>query len=69
MPSISMRSVELLLKKAGCKRISVESCEMLRNYLENVALNVGQKAWVYSKHAKRRTLLKEDILLAIDSLK
>jgi histone H3/H4 len=69
MPSISIRSIEMLLKKAGCKRISVESCEILRNYLENSALNLGQKAWVYAKHAKRRTLLKDDILLAIDSLK
>ena len=69
MPTISIRSIELLLKKAGCKRISVESCEILRNYLENVALGIGQKAWIYTKHAKRRTLLKDDILLAIDSLK
>ncbi|MFA5303676.1 MAG: histone [Candidatus Nanoarchaeia archaeon] len=69
MPSISIRSVELLLKKAGCKRISVESCEVLRNYLENVALKLGQKSWVYTKHAKRRTLLKDDVLLAIESLK
>jgi histone H3/H4 len=69
MAIISMRSVELLLKKAGCKRISVEACELLRNYLENSALKLGQKAWVYSKHAKRRTLMKEDVLLVIDSLK
>jgi len=69
MVSISIRSVENLLKKAGCKRISVESSEVLRNYLENVALNLGQKAWIYTKHAKRRTLLKEDILLAVDSVK
>jgi histone H3/H4 len=69
MPSISIRSIEILLKKAGCKRISIESCEVLRNYLENVALNLGQKSWIYTKHAKRRTLMKEDILLAIESLK
>ncbi|MFA5333221.1 MAG: histone [Candidatus Nanoarchaeia archaeon] len=69
MPTISIRSVELLLKKAGCKRISVESCEVLRNYLENIALKLGQKSWVYTKHAKRRTLLKDDVLLAIDSSK
>lgn len=69
MANISIRSVENLLKKAGCKRISVESCEVLRNYLENVVLNLGQKAWVYAKHAKRRTLLKDDVLLAIDSIK
>ncbi|MDD2678425.1 MAG: NFYB/HAP3 family transcription factor subunit [Candidatus Nanoarchaeia archaeon] len=69
MGIVSIRSAENLLKKAGCKRISVESCEVLRNYLENVALKLGQKAWIYSKHAKRRTLLKEDVLLAIDSLK
>jgi histone H3/H4 len=69
MPSISIRSIEILLKKSGCKRISVESCETLRNYLENISLNLGQKAWIYTKHAKRRTLLKEDVLLAIDSLK
>jgi histone H3/H4 len=69
MPSISIRSVEILLKKAGCKRISVESCEVIRNYLENITLKLGKKAWVYCKHAKRRTLLKDDVLLAIESLK
>lgn len=64
MASISIRSIELLLKKAGCKRISVESCEALRDYLEDHALKIGKKSWMLCNHAKRRTLMKDDILLA-----
>lgn len=69
MASISMRSAEQILRDCGAKRVSVEACEALKNYLENIAKKIGKKAVIYSKHAKRRTLMKDDILLAIDSLK
>jgi histone H3/H4 len=69
MASISLRSTEQILRSCGAKRVSIEACEVLREYLEGIAKKAGKKAVIYSKHAKRRTLMKDDINLAIDSLK
>jgi histone H3/H4 len=66
MTSISIRSIEILLKKSGCKRVSVAACEELRNYLEKSAIIIGQKSWIYAKHAKRRTVMADDIRLAVE---
>ncbi|VVB75856.1 Archaeal histone HAN1 subunit A [Candidatus Tiddalikarchaeum anstoanum] len=64
MAEFSLSAIERLLKKSGCKRISVEACEELRDILEKKAVNVGKTACKLMIHAKRRTILKEDIKLA-----
>ena len=67
MAEISLSSVEGLLKKSGCKRISVEACEELRKILEKEAIKIGKLGWKLTKHAKRRTILKEDIKLSSET--
>jgi histone H3/H4 len=64
MAEISLSSVERLLKKAGCKRISVEATQELRKILEKEAVDLGKLAWKLTKHAERRTVMKDDIKLA-----
>lgn len=69
MAEISISAIERLLKKSGCKRISVEACEELRDLLEKRAMNIGKTAYKYMQHAKRRTVMKEDITLANEAEK
>ena len=56
--------MERLLKKAGCKRISVEAAEKLREILEKQGISIGKMSWKLAKHAKRRTVMQEDVKLA-----
>lgn len=69
MTEISMRSIERLLKKAGCKRISVEAVKELQKILEKQAIKLGKQGWKFTKHANRRTLMEEDIKLAFETSK
>jgi histone H3/H4 len=69
MTETSIRAMERLLKKAGCKRISVEACRELRDYLEKEGVELGKLAWKIAKHAKRRTVMKDDIKLAGETRK
>ena len=65
MSEISLRSVERLLKKSGCQRIGVDAVKELQVFLEDEALKLGKRASILSKHAKRRTVMGEDVKLAI----
>lgn len=69
MSEVSLRSVERLLKKAGCKRVSVEAVKELQNIMEKDAVELGKLAWKLTKHADRRTLMKEDVKLANETRK
>jgi len=69
MAELSLSAIERLLKKSGCKRVSVEACEELRDILEKRALNMGKTALKYMIHAKRRTVMKDDIKLASEAEK
>lgn len=67
MTEISLRAIDRLLKNAGCKRVSVEACKELRKALEKKAIELGKLAWKLTKHAKRRTVMKDDIKLASEA--
>ena len=69
MTEISLRSVERLLKKAGCKRISVEATKELQKVIEKNAVEVSKLAWKLTKHANRRTVMAEDVKLASETKK
>ncbi|MBN1923637.1 MAG: NFYB/HAP3 family transcription factor subunit [Nanoarchaeota archaeon] len=68
MSEVSLRAAEKLLKKAGCKRISVEACKELQKVLEKKAVDLGKIAWKLTKHAKRRTVLADDVKLASETM-
>ena len=69
MTETSLRAMERLLKKAGCKRISVEACQELQKVVEKDAVEIGKLAWKLAKHANRRTVMKEDVKLASETKK
>ena len=63
--TLPLASMEKLLKKAGSLRVSEGAKEELRDFLEDMALDVGRKAVTFSLHSGRRTIKAEDIKLAI----
>lgn len=65
MPEISLASIRRIIKKAGADRISQEAVEYLREIAEKYIFNIAKTAVELAEHAKRKTLLKEDILRAI----
>lgn len=69
MSIISIRSVETLLKKSGCKRLNKKAVNATLKLLEDYANKIGKTAWKYALHAKRRTLLLEDVELVKEILK
>ena len=52
---------ERLAKKAGVKRISREALEELRDIVTEEAAEMAERAVKISRHANRRTVMREDI--------
>ncbi|MEM5805483.1 MAG: NFYB/HAP3 family transcription factor subunit [Candidatus Aenigmatarchaeota archaeon] len=55
--------LEKILKKAGAERISKSALEELKITLLEIADKIALDAVAASRHAKRVTIKKEDILL------
>ncbi|MEM1688141.1 MAG: NFYB/HAP3 family transcription factor subunit [Nanopusillaceae archaeon] len=66
---IPMAAVERLLKargeKAGVDRVSDRAVKYLKQALEDVALEIAQRAAALAKHGKRTTVKSEDIKIAV----
>lgn len=62
---IPLATMEQLLKKAGAPRVSEEAKQVLKEALEDYAKKISLKAIELSKHAKRRTILGEDVKMAV----
>ena len=62
---IPLATMEQILKKSGAPRVSEEAKKELKDALENYANKISIKAIELSKHAKRRTVLGEDVKLAV----
>jgi len=52
---------ERISKKAGVKRISKDAVEELRDIIEEIGIEMAEKATKISRHAGRRTVKREDI--------
>ena len=52
---------ERISKKAGVKRISKDALEELRDIIEEMGMEMAEKAVKISRHAGRRTVKREDI--------
>ncbi|MDI6806786.1 MAG: NFYB/HAP3 family transcription factor subunit [Candidatus Aenigmarchaeota archaeon] len=58
-------TLERILKKAGAERISLSAAEELRTLLLEITDKIAKDAIALATHAKRTTVKKEDIKLAI----
>ncbi|MBT3463727.1 histone [archaeon] len=61
---ISLHSMEKIMKAAGAQRVSEKAKEELREILEEIGGKISHQAIIFSKHAGRKTIKKEDIKLA-----
>jgi histone H3/H4 len=64
---ISTAAIERLLKTSGAKRVSEDSKKALQKILKKRIFELSQKASTFSKHAGRKTLKKEDLVIAADT--
>jgi len=61
---IPLASIQRISKKAGIQRISTKALKELQNALEDIGIEIARDAAELARHAHRKTMLKEDILLA-----
>ena len=64
MPTLSLSSMEKLLKEAGAHRVSEDAKEALREVLESHAKLLGERSAQFAEHANRKTVKGSDIRLA-----
>jgi histone H3/H4 len=53
-----------LLNTAGAERVSDDAAGAFSDILEEIALKVAEKAVKIAKHSGRKTVKKEDVVLA-----
>ncbi len=56
-----MTPFERIVKKAGIKRVSKEALEEIRECIEEISLDISEKAVRLSRHAGRKTVRKDDV--------
>ena len=66
--TISIHTCKKLLQKGNNARISKEASKELSTILEEMADTITQRAKILSRHAHRKTITREDVLLAVEQL-
>lgn len=61
MPHLPLLPFERIAKNAKVARISKDALEEARDIIEEVAVDIVERAVALSKHANRRTVQEEDI--------
>ena len=62
---IALAPLERILKENGAKRVSKDALVVFAEHIENKAKEIAEKAIRFSRHADRRTVLGDDVKLAI----
>jgi histone H3/H4 len=65
---LKRETFDKLLKRFGAKRVSPEAAELLAKYVEEKTLLLLKEAKILAEHAKRITVLQEDVKLARKNL-
>lgn len=61
---LPVAAMEKILKKAGAARVSNDAKVELRDTIEEIADEIGEKAVKLAKHSGRKTIKSADIKLA-----
>ena len=62
---LPLAAMEKLLKRVGAERVADNAKVAMREELEKVAEQLGEKAVRFARHSKRKTIKAEDIRLAV----
>ena len=62
---LPLAAMEALLRKAGAERVSDSAKEALKQALEDTGRQLAAQAVTFSRHAGRRTVMKEDVKLTL----
>ncbi len=63
--TLPLAPLERLMRKAGAERVSEDAVIALRDSIEDMAQEVADEALRAARHARRRTVKREDIELAV----
>ena len=58
---IPLASVDKIVRKAGVNRISAQAIKDMQKIIEEIGYELSLEAAQVARHAKRKTVLKEDI--------
>jgi histone H3/H4 len=61
----AINTMKRIFRSIGARRVTVDACEILSEYLRKECEEILSRALDLSKHAGRTTVLKEDIKLAM----
>jgi len=61
---LPLAAMEKLLKKSGAARVSQGAKDVMREVLEEVAQEIGEKAVRFAQHSGRKTVKGSDVKLA-----
>lgn len=64
MTELPIAPIERILRNAGAQRVSPEGANALKELMEEFANEIAVKAVKMAKHAGRRTIRAEDIMMA-----
>jgi len=65
---IPMHSMGKIIASETELRVSSDAKLAMKMHLEEFTEKIAKKAILYAKHAKRKTVLKEDVDLAIEEI-
>ncbi len=68
MAILPLAPVERIIRKAGADRVSEGARDILAEILEEYGIKISREAITLAKHAKRTTVKREDIELALKRL-
>ena len=64
MSELPLAPLDRIFRKVGAKRVSESATRALREILEELALEIAKEALILANHAKRKTVIREDVILA-----
>ena len=64
MGELPLASVERIMRNAGAERVSMSAIVTLAEVLEDYGTKISKEAIELARHAKRKTVKKEDVKLA-----
>jgi histone H3/H4 len=60
---LPIAAIERIVRKAGIERISADAVKEITKTVEEIGVELALEAAQAARHAKRKTILKEDIKL------